>query len=62
MDKENGNTLWMDPLAKEMMNVSVAFNILPKGESASAGYKKASGHLIWDLKIDFTRKARWVKD
>ena len=52
----------MDALAKEMMNVSVAFNILPKGESAPAGYKKASGHLIWDLKMDFTRKARWVKD
>ena len=62
LDEKNGNTLWMDALAKEMMNVSVAFNILPKGESAPAGYKKASGHLVWDLKMDFTRKARWVKD
>ena len=52
----------MDALAKEMMNVSIAFNILPKGESAPAGYKKTSGHLVWDLKMDFTRKARWVKD
>jgi hypothetical protein len=23
---------------------------------------KASGHIIWDLKMDFTRKARWVLD
>ena len=23
---------------------------------------KVTGHLIWDMKIDFTRKARWVLD
>ena len=23
---------------------------------------KSSGHLIYDVKMDFTRKARWVKD
>ena len=58
LDEKNGNTLWMDALAKEMMNVSVAFKILPKGESAPAGYKKASsGHFVWDLKMDFTKKA-----
>ena len=62
LNEKNGNTLWMDVLAKEMMNVSVAFNILLKGESAPAGYKKASGHLVWDLKMDFTRKAWRVKD
>ena len=24
------------------------------------GWKKAKGHLIWDVKMDFTRKSRWV--
>ena len=24
--------------------------------------KKASGHIIFDLKMDFTRKTRWTKD
>ena len=57
LDEKNGNTLWMDALAKEMMNVSVAFNILPKGESAPAGYKKTSGGLC----LSFTHQAFLVK-
>ena len=28
LDKENGNTLWADAIAKEMKNVQIAFNIL----------------------------------
>lgn len=62
LDDENGNTLWMDALKKEMQNVGIAFEILEAGESAPPGWRKASGHLIWDCKMDFTRKARWVLD
>ena len=52
----------MDALASYIYNVSIAFEILDYKVRASAGWIKTSGHLIWDLKIDFTRKARWVKD
>ena len=45
-----------------MKNVGVAFEILPNGQKAPVGWSKASGHLIFDVKMDFTRKARWVKD
>ena len=31
-------------------------------QNVPVGWTKASGHLIWDIKINFTRKARWVKD
>ena len=62
LDKKNGNTLWMDGLKKEMTNVSIAFDILDLGVKPPPGYTQSSGHLIWDLKMDFTRKARWVKD
>ena len=62
LDKKNGNTLWMDGLNKEMTNVSIAFDFLDHGVKPPPGYTKSSGHLIWDLKMDFTRKARWVKD
>jgi hypothetical protein len=61
-DETNGNTLWIDAWKKEMTNVSIAFEMLPQGEPAPIGYTQSSGHLIWDLKMDFTRKARWVKD
>ena len=32
------------------------------GDKAPPGCKKASGHLIYDVKMDFTRKIRCVKD
>ncbi len=62
IDQKNGNTLWQDALAKEMGNVCVSFEILGPGARAPPGWHKASGHLIYDVKMDFTRKACWVKD
>ena len=62
VDWKNGNTMWRDVLALEMFNVGVAFEILEEGQSAPTGWKKASRHLIWDVKMDFTWKARWVLD
>ena len=62
IDRRNGNTLWMDALAKEMYNVGVAFEVLDEGQKAPPGWNLASGHLVWDVKMDFTRKARWVLD
>ena len=29
---------------------------------ALVGWIKTSGHLLWNLKVDFTRKTRWVTD
>jgi hypothetical protein len=62
LDRINGNTLWIDALKLEMHNVGVAFEVLEDGKSAPQGWTKASGHIICDLKMDFTRKARWVLD
>ena len=62
IDKENGNTLWQDAIAKEMSNVMVAFDILEENQNLPPGYTKASGHIIFEVKMDFRRKARYVKD
>ena len=62
LDRKNGNNLWKDALAMKMYNIGVAFEILEDGKTAPAGYTKVSGHLIWSVKMDFTRKARWVLD
>ena len=43
-----------------MYNVRVAFEILDEGAHAPHGWKQVTGHLVWDVKMDFTRKARWV--
>ena len=60
-DRLNGNTLWMDALAKEMTNVCVAFKILDDGVDPPPGYQFMKCHIIWDIKLDgLCRKARPV--
>ena len=51
-----------DALEMKMYNIGVAFEILEDGKTAPAVYNKVSGHLIWSVKIDFMRQARWVLD
>ena len=45
-----------------MYNVGIAFEILDKDKTAPVGWSKESGHLVFDVKMDFSRKARWVLD
>ena len=44
-----------------MDGVRIAFDILEDAEPIPAGYTKAEGCIAFDIKPDFTRKARWVK-
>ena len=60
MDKQNGNTLWQDAKKKEMKNVEIAFKFLDDGTKMLIGFKKITCHLIFDVKFDLTRKARYV--
>jgi hypothetical protein len=45
-----------------MGNVCVAFEVLGPGVRVPPGWHKASGHLVYNVKMDFTRKAGWVRD
>ena len=45
-----------------MFNVGVAFNIMENDEASPVGHSKTTGHMTFDVKMDFTRKARWVLD
>ena len=45
-----------------MTNFCIAFEILDEDKSAPVGWSKESGHLIFDVKMDFTRKSRWILD
>ena len=62
IDARNGSTMRRDALKKEMYNVGVAFEIPDEGAHAPYGWKQVTRHLVWDVKMDFTRKARWVLD
>lgn len=62
LDKANGDTAWRDAVSKEMKNVSVAFDVLEDGKNPSAAHKRVFFHMIYDIKMDFTRKARLVAE
>ena len=62
IDKENGNALLADAIAKEMTNVQIAFKVLNDDKKAPIGYQCMDCHMIFDCKMEsnFRRKARLV--
>ena len=59
IDEETGTTFWRDGIAKEMKNVMTAFEF-PNDDKMPIGHKKIDCHMIFDIKMDLTRKARLV--
>jgi hypothetical protein len=60
LDKENGEELWERSVEKEMKNVRIAFKVLDDGTRVPVGYQQIPCMLIFDVKMDFTRKTRLV--
>ena len=56
----NGNTLWQDSINIEMNNSWVSLKLYDKGEKDPVGHTGITCHLIFDLKLDMTRKERYV--
>jgi Reverse transcriptase (RNA-dependent DNA polymerase) len=61
IDARNGDTAWRDAIAKEMKNVMPAFEFRDD-DNVPPGYKKIDCHMVFDVKVDLTRKARLVAD
>ena len=62
LDAKNGNTFWIDAIKKEIHDVGIAFEILEDNASMPMRHRKITAHLVFDMKMGFTRKARWVLD
>ena len=69
LDRINGNDLWEKAIKKEMAKVRVAYEPNDKytpeevrhGKAPDfRGYQKITCHLVFDVKMDFTRKAWFV--
>ena len=60
IDRETGTDFWAKAIAKEMGAVAKAFQILDSDALDPAGYTKIKVHMVFDIKPDFTRKARLV--
>jgi hypothetical protein len=60
-DEETGTTFWQDAIRKEMgTNIMPAVKILELGQQAPVGSQQIPCHTVFNVKIDFTRKARFV--
>ena len=64
IDRDNGNTFWMDAVRLEMNNVRVAFEEFDGDPTTLVGYTQITGHLVFDIKLgeNFKRKARYCAD
>eukprot|EP00957_Ditylum_brightwellii_P040554 3069084-Ditylum_brightwellii.AAC.1 len=57
IDKKTGTDFWARAIEKEFRNVQPALNILEKDESILVGFQYIDCHWVFDIKMDFTRKA-----
>jgi len=61
LDRRSGTRHWTDAIKKEMDTVGIAFKITEhSGDKPIPGYNRITCHLVFDVKMDFTRKARFV--
>ena len=60
LDEQNGNRHWQDAISLEMRNVKPAFEILDEDAPDPIGHQQIRCHMIFDVKLDLTRKARYV--
>jgi hypothetical protein len=68
IDANEGNTIWFDSLKKELSKIMIAFNIknditpeMIRGDSKLLpGFQEIKCHWVFDVKMDLTRKSRFV--
>jgi hypothetical protein len=60
LDRITNTDYWHQAILKEMKNNAVAFKILEDDEDVPVGSQWIPFHMIFDIKCDFTRKARFV--
>lgn len=69
LDREVGSPYWENAIKKEMGKAKVAYEEVPdvkpeevrKGEVPElTGFQEITCHIVFDVKMDFTRKARFV--
>jgi hypothetical protein len=60
IDQRTGTDFWKKAIELEMTNVSPAFQLLDDDAVLPIGVTKISCHMIFDVKMDFKRKARLV--
>jgi hypothetical protein len=60
IDRETNTNFWHNAIQKEMKKNRIAFKSLDDGEKVPIGFKWIRCHMIFNVKMDFTREARFV--
>jgi hypothetical protein len=58
IDSKNRNTFWRESIQTEMRNNGIVFEIYGEGAIAPHGWDKVTGHMVFDVKMNFTRKGK----
>ena len=62
IDKETGTEFWRKALIKEMGNIEPCIDLIAEGQQPPPGYLEIRTNIVFDIKMDFMRKARFVAD
>ena len=54
--KKNKDKFWQDAIRKEVKNVRIDFEILDRDRHVPVGWKKFTGHMVFNVKINLMRK------
>ena len=57
LDKETGTDFWKNTLIKEVGNLEPCILVVQEVKVPPPGYTKIRTHIVFDIKMDFTRKA-----
>ena len=60
IDAETGTDFWRKALLKEMGNIEPCMDMLAEGAQPPPGFQFIHTHIVFDIKMDFTRKVRFV--
>jgi hypothetical protein len=59
-DKKLNIQCWQNAIDKEKLDIGSSLEILDDECHTLIGWSKVTGHMIFDIKMDFTIKATWV--
>ena len=57
-----GTNFWRQAIIKEMGNIDPCIDLIPEGKDPPPGYKFIRTNIVFDIKMDFTWKARFMAD
>ena len=62
IDRTMGTDFWCQAIIKEMGNIDPCIDLIPEGKDPPPGYEFICTNIVFDIKMDFTRKARFMAD